>query len=117
MSRFLEQFRLAGGDVEGVMERFMDDEELLRDCLAQFVTEDDFERLKEAVLGQDYQKAFEYAHALKGVVGNLGLTTIYAPLTILVEALRGKVYTNVEEDLATVLEQKEAFMEKYREMV
>lgn len=117
MSDFLEQFRMAGGDVEGVMERFMEDEELLRDCLAQFMAEDDFSKLKEAILGQNYKEAFEYAHALKGVIGNLGIIPMYTPLCTLVESLRGESYNNLPEQLEAVLKEYVVFTEKYKDMV
>lgn len=117
MSRFLEQFKLAGGDVEGVMERFMDDEELFKDCLAQFMGESDFDKLKLAIESQQYKEAFEIGHSLKGVSGNLGIMSVYVPLIPLVESLRGNHTEPLAEQLDTVLKAREEFLEKYKEMV
>ena len=62
--------------------------------------------LEKALTEQDLTAAFEAAHALKGVVGNLALDPIYQPATELTELLRaGK-----EGDYAAYLAQiKEAF--------
>ena len=116
MSQFMEKYRAAGGDVEGVMERFMSDEELLKMCLSQFVQEDEFGQLRENILNKEYKKAFDSAHALKGITGNLGLTDLYEKLCILVEDLRGEKYDCLQEQLAEILALKEDFWEKYKEM-
>ena len=117
MSHFLEQFRMAGGDVEVVMERFMEDEELLRECLAQYISEDDFGKLETAIKAQMYKEAFEYAHALKGVVGNLGINPVYETLAVLVESLRHATYENLMEEWNAVDKAQATFKEHYKNMV
>ena len=67
-----------------------------------------FDKLREAVAAGDAKAAFEAAHALKGVAGNLALTPIYTPLSELTEQLRGKDQIgDVGALLAQVLEQLE----------
>ena len=51
---------------------------------------DSFEKLGKALEGGNLDEAFEQAHALKGVVGNLALTPIYDPLAEMTEMLRAK---------------------------
>ncbi len=51
---------------------------------------DSFEKLDAALADGNLEEAFEQAHALKGVVGNLALTPIYNPLADLTEMLRSK---------------------------
>ncbi len=116
MSQFLEQFQMAGCDAKGVMDRFMDDEELLRECLEQFVAENDFTGLEDAISKADYQTAFEYAHALKGIVGNLGITPVYQPVCVLVEALRTSRTENAPAQLCDVMKAYERFVEQYKKM-
>lgn len=116
MSAFLEQFAAYGADVEGVMDRFMEDEELLMVCLDQFVADDEIEQLKEQMGKQDYEQAFEVAHALKGVSGNLGLTPLFEATCVLVESLRHKVYDHVAEELDEVVKQREEFVKAYEQM-
>ena len=47
-----------------------------------------FEKLLAAARADDRQAAFEAAHALKGVLGNLSLTPLYRPVETLTELLR-----------------------------
>lgn len=51
---------------------------------------DSFEKLESALAAGNFEEAFEQAHALKGVVGNLALTPIYNPLAEMTEMLRAK---------------------------
>ncbi|MCR4956897.1 MAG: Hpt domain-containing protein [Lachnospiraceae bacterium] len=116
MSAFLDKYVAYGGDAEGVMDRFMGDEELLETCLDQFVAGDDFEVLKGTIEKQDFNAAFECAHALKGVVGNLGITPLYNTICVLVEELRAHDYTRVDEHLADVIAKQEEFVVAYEGM-
>ena len=116
MSLFTEKFALYGADVEGVMDRFMEDEELLISCLDQFVEEDELQKLKECLDKKDYDEAFEVAHALKGVTGNLGLIPLYTATCELVESLRAHVYTHVEEQFENVKRKREEFVNAYEQM-
>ncbi len=117
MSQFLEQYQLAGCDVKGVMDRFMDDEELLQECLAQFVVENDFAGLEDAILKGDCKTAFEYAHALKGILGNLGITPVYRPVCALVESLRASETEALSAQLCEVMNAYEDFVEQYKKMI
>ena len=47
-----------------------------------------FGKLSDALAAGDTKAAFEAAHALKGVLGNLGLTPLYEPDSELTELLR-----------------------------
>ena len=57
----------------------------------------------------DLDAAFEAAHALKGVLGNLGLTPLYEPVAEMTECLRSKTdkdysaYIDVIEDRVNAL--------------
>ena len=46
--------------------------------------------LEKFLADGNYDEAFEQAHALKGVVGNLAITPIFGPLSDITEALRAK---------------------------
>ncbi|MBE5905835.1 MAG: Hpt domain-containing protein [Lachnospiraceae bacterium] len=116
MSMFLEKFTAYGADVEGVMDRFMEDEDLLMMCLDQFVADDEIAQLEECMGKEDYKQAFEVAHALKGVTGNLGLTPLFQATCILVESLRHGNYDNVDEELAAVVQKREEFVKAYENM-
>ena len=49
-----------------------------------------FETLEHALEAGDLNGAFEAAHALKGILGNLALTPLYTPLSEITERLRSR---------------------------
>ena len=51
--------------------------------------------------------AFEAAHALKGVLGNLSLTSIYAPIVEITELLRNNTDMDYTSLLSNILEKKD----------
>lgn len=107
MSELLDRCREYGADVEGTMERLMDDEELFEMCMMQFSQDEGFAGLKGAIESKDYKAAFEYAHALKGVAGNLGLTPLFNAISEMVEALRIDDYSHVEDQYAQIVKEQE----------
>ncbi len=67
----------AGGiDVQGALDRMMGNEELAR-LLGKFLDDTSFARLETALAEHDADAAFSAAHTLKGVAGNLSVTTVY----------------------------------------
>ena len=89
MSSLIERLRAAGADMNGAMDRLCGDEELYASSLAYFRSDPAFDALGAALDAGDCTAAFESAHALKGVAGNLGLTKCYQLCCALVEPLRG----------------------------
>lgn len=102
MSGVLDKCRAYGADVDGTMDRLLNDEELFESCLRSFSKDEGFAGLKCAIEEKDYKAAFEHAHALKGVAGNLGLTPLFQAISELVEALRQDDYSNVDAQYAKI---------------
>ena len=69
--------------------------------------EGNFDRLAEAVRANDLDTAFECAHALKGVLGNLSLTPIYTPVGEMTEQLRAHAEADYSAQLDEILRQRE----------
>ena len=68
----------AGGvDVQGALDRMMGNEKLLAHLLGKFLDDTSFSRLETALAEHDADAAFGAAHTLKGVAGNLSVTTVY----------------------------------------
>ncbi len=65
--------------------------------------EENFRRLSAAVAAGDKAAAFEAAHALKGVAGNLSLTPLYEPLSEMTELLRVGAAADYDALLARAL--------------
>ncbi len=88
MSELTDRLRAAGADMDGAMNRLVNDEELYATCFGYFMSDPAFDALGDALESKDYAAAFEAAHSLKGVAGNLGLTRLYQLSGKLVEPLR-----------------------------
>ena len=78
-----------GGDYEGTMRRLMGNEMLFYRLLPK-VFDENFQNLEDALTLGDLDAAFDAAHTLKGVSGNLGLTSLYNAVCEIVEPLRRK---------------------------
>ncbi len=50
--------------------------------------DDSFEKLEAAIQSHDLDEAFERAHSLKGVLGNVSLTSLLKPIEEITEELR-----------------------------
>lgn len=102
MNDIIDKITDYGSDIKGVMERFVNDEKLYIECLQEFICDETFQQLKASIKSKDFHNAFECAHTLKGVCGNLGLVPLYNELCNLVERLRLKRYDNIEFFLSPV---------------
>lgn len=90
MQSFRDKFEAYGGDYADTMARFMGNEAMYRKFLGMLFQDQNLQKLGDALEGGDMQAAFEAAHTLKGVVGNMGLTPLYEAVCAIVEPLRAK---------------------------
>lgn len=86
-----------GVNLQGALERFMNNEGLYLKFLNKFPEEPTFARLEESMQKEDYPEAFRQAHTLKGVSANLGLDPLTASTELLVELLRNHESLTAEE--------------------
>ena len=98
----MEKLKNYGADVQGALTRFVDDAEFYCMCLSEFMTDRNVEILGQAVRARDYAQAFDVAHTLKGVAGNIGLTPLYISICALVESLRAQEYGNLDMEYEAV---------------
>lgn len=103
MSILIKKLLDYGADTQGIMERFIKDEDLYKSCITTFYEDTSFEDLGCAISNKQYDVAFNYAHSLKGVSGNMGLTPLYNLIVILVEALRSKDYSQIDKHYSDVM--------------
>ena len=78
----------AGIQADEALERLMGSEALLERFLKKFLQDKSYEELVSAIEGQELERAFRAAHTLKGVCGNLSMTSLFSLFTAQVEALR-----------------------------
>lgn len=83
-----KQLESIGIDVDEALDRFMGSEALILKFLLRFPADENFARLRQALEEQDAHRAFEAAHTLKGVAGNLSMKELYRQVSTVVEALR-----------------------------
>ena len=89
----------AGVDVDEALGRFMGSEGLMMKFLLRFPQDENFARLCQAMEAGDAGQAFEAAHTLKGVAGNLSITGLFRQAGALVEDLRGGDLEGAREKL------------------
>lgn len=98
-ANFRRQLEENGADVETTLRRFVGNAAIYEKFLKKFPEDPNYEKLGENIGTGDFEEAYKCAHALKGVVGNLGLTPVFERVSKLVEELRGKKSEEVNADL------------------
>ena len=107
----IEKLRELGANVDEGLERCMGMEDFYLEMIELGLSDDRFEALGKALEEGNLDDAFEHAHALKGVVGNLALTPLYETVSEMTENLRAKVQTDYEVIYKKILSQREAFLQ------
>ncbi|MDR1932645.1 MAG: Hpt domain-containing protein [Spirochaetales bacterium] len=72
---------------------------IYKKMLGMFLNSKEFDTFEEALAANDYSKAADVAHAIKGLTGNLALTPLFEESTKLMNQLRDGKYD--EETLAS----------------
>ena len=103
----LDALREYGANVDEAIARCYGNEELYLKLVGMVFEEANFDRLKETIEAGDLDGAFEAAHALKGVLGNLSLTPMQTPATEITEHLRAKEDADYETLLKELFDQKD----------
>lgn len=75
-------------DMNGTMDRFMNDEDFYMEVLGEAIEDPGFELLGQQLSDQDAKEAFNTAHMLKGIISNCGITPVYDLIVKIVEPLR-----------------------------
>ena len=86
----LEKLEEMGINTKEGLNRCMDNEAFYFKMIALGISNECFESLGKALSSGNLDEAFEAAHALKGVIGNLAIAPIYDPLVKITEMLRAK---------------------------
>lgn len=87
----IEALKAYGADVDDGLTRCMNNQAFYIKLIGKAVEDPNFKKLEDSISAKDFDSAFEAAHSLKGVLGNLALTPIYKPVFDITELLRAKV--------------------------
>ncbi len=77
MNSIMQKLESNGCDMKGVMNRMLDDETFYVSLLSEAINDDGFKQLGMALSQGDVTGAFECAYRLKGMLANMGFTSLY----------------------------------------
>ena len=100
----LKQF---GANTDEALTRCMGNEGFYFKLIGKAVEDKNFDALEEAIASRDLDAAFDAAHSLKGVMGNLALTPIYEPVYEITELLRARSEADYAPYLKTIAEKRD----------
>ena len=106
----IDALRAYGANVDEGLARCMNNEAFYLRLVNMAVNDAGFGRLEQAVTAGDLDEAFEAAHGLKGVLGNLALTPAYTLASEMTELLRAKAQADYPDYLQKLLAQRDALL-------
>ncbi len=106
----IETLCRAGVNTEEGLRRLMNNETFYLRLVNMALDDAGFGKLSDAVGNDDRKAAFEAAHALKGVLGNLSLTPMYEKVSEMTELLRAGKDADYALLLRQLLEQRDGLI-------
>ena len=106
----LDALKGFGANADEGLARCMNNETFYLGLVATVLTDAKLSELGEALDAGDLDKAFDLAHALKGMYGNLSLDPLFKPVNEMTELLRIRKQT----DYSALYSEAKAQMEKLR---
>lgn len=103
----IEELAAYGANVEEGLGRCMDNEGLYLMLVGTIKDESGFDTLSNAIAENDLQTAFEAAHSLKGILGNLAITPLYEPVQEITELLRARTKMDYSQLLTEISSKKD----------
>ena len=107
----LEKLDALGAATSEGMERCMNNEEFYLRLVRMALDDDTFDKLADAIERGDLDEGFEHAHALKGVLGNVALTSLAEPVAEMTEELRARNDIDYSPYMETISERLKKFRE------
>lgn len=105
----IDALKALGANTEEGLTRCMGKEEFYFKLIRMGLEDHNYGQLEKALGEKDLEGAFEAAHALKGVAGNLSLTPLYEALSEITERLRAREDADYPALLNEVKTQRDAF--------
>ena len=98
----VEALREYGANVEEGLSRCFNKEDFYIKLVSIALKDENVSKLDEALKAGDLSAAFEAAHALKGMLGNLSLAPLFAPVAEVTELLRSRQDADYESYMAQI---------------
>ena len=109
----IENLKALGANTDEGLARCLGKEDFYLRMVSMALADDGFEKLQAAVQNGDLNEGFERAHALKGVLSNVSLTTLAEPVSEITEELRAR--NNI--DYSALLSRIDEELKKYRALL
>ncbi len=109
MGEIIDMLEARGCDVDGAMERFMHDEEFYMECFYDVLADENFLLLGDYIRERDVDRAFDCAHMLKGLLSNMGISSMHDIIVQMVELLRGGVTEGLMDMYGGLIEEKKSY--------
>lgn len=106
----LDELVAYGANVDEGLARCMGKEDFYLRLVGKAQQDQGFEALSEAIADHRLKDAFEAAHALKGVLANLGITPLLEPVMEITELLR----TETEMDYSGIMDRITQELDRFR---
>lgn len=105
----IDSLKAFGANTAEGLARCMNNEAFYLRMVGMVLADKNFDKLKTAIEAGDARAAFEAAHTLKGVIGNVSLTPMYGPVCTLTEELRSsdEIPAEAAEMVGQILEKRE----------
>lgn len=103
----LDALRQFGADTEKGLAMCMGNEALYLRLVSSVPQEQRFDELETAIGEKNFDAAFDAAHALKGVLGNLSLTPLFDKASEITELLRDRTDTDYSALLADLMDKRD----------
>ncbi len=109
----IDALKELGANTDEGLARCLNNEAFYLRMVGMALADDGFEKLDEAVKKGNLDEGFERAHALKGILSNVSLTSIAEPVSAICEDLRARTDKDYSEVLSVIAEE----VAKYRALV
>ena len=106
----IDALKELGADTDAGLVRCLNNEEFYLKLVKMAIDDGKYEKLREDITAGSLDDAFEAAHALKGMLGNVSLDNLLEPVTAITEGLRAKESL----DYGALLDQMEEELKKLR---
>lgn len=103
----IQGLREYGANVDEGLRRCLNNEDFYIRLVGIAAADEGYDKLAQQVRDGDFAGAFDTAHALKGVLGNLFLTPVYEPVSEITELLRAKQEADYAPLIDRILEQRD----------
>lgn len=104
----IDTLKAFGADTDEGLARCCGSEALYLRLVKMLPADNNFEALETALTDGDLDRAFEAAHALKGILGNLSLTPMFDRCSKITELLRARTETDYQPLVQELLAQRDA---------